>query len=86
VLASDDHPTQVLANPASLPLFGSHAQVLVRSVRQLFPGFPDPLREGAACTFEHRLAGRRLAASLHPMGSGSQSRGWLIAMTEGVQP
>ena len=86
VLASDDLGTIVLANRAALALFAVHGQVLGCDVRQLFPDLPEQLREGAACTFEHGLAGRRLAASLHPMGSGSQSRGWLIALTEGVQP
>jgi len=86
VLASDDLGTIVLANRAALALFAGHGQVLGCDVRQLFPGLPDQLPEGAGCTFEHRLAGRRLAGSLNPMGSGSQSRGWLIAMTEGASP
>jgi len=84
VLASDDLGTIVLANRAALALFAGHGQVLGCDMRQLFPCLPDQLPEGAGCTFEHRLAGRRLAASLHPMGSGSQSRGWLIAMAEGA--
>ena len=86
VLASDDLGTIVLANRAALALFAGHGHVLGCDVRQLFPGLPDQLPEGAGCTFEHRLAGRRLSASLHPMGSGSQSRGWLIAITEGASP
>jgi PAS domain-containing protein len=86
VLASDDLGTIVLANRAALALFAGHGQVLGCDVRQLFPGLPDQLPEGAGCTFEHRLAGRRLAGSLNPMGGGSQSRGWLIAMTEGASP
>jgi diguanylate cyclase (GGDEF)-like protein len=83
VLASDDLGTIVLANRAALALFAGQGQVLGCDVRQLFPGLPDQLPEGAGCTFEHRVGGRRLAAGLHPMGSGSQSRGWLIAMTGG---
>jgi diguanylate cyclase (GGDEF)-like protein len=84
VLASDDLGTIVLANRAALALFAGHGQVLGCDVRQLFPGLPDELPEGAGCAFQHRLAGRRLAGGLHPMGSGSQSRGWLIAITEGA--
>jgi diguanylate cyclase (GGDEF)-like protein len=81
VLASDDLGTIVLANRAALGLFAGQGQVLGCDVRQLFPGLPDQLPEGAGFSFEHRLGGRRLAAGLHPMGSGSQSRGWLIAVT-----
>jgi len=80
VLASDDSGTIVLANRAALDLFAGHGPVLGCDVRQLFPGLPAQLPEGAGCSFEHRLGDRRLPADLRPMGNGSNSRGWLIAV------
>jgi diguanylate cyclase (GGDEF)-like protein len=81
VLASDDLGTIVLANRAALELFSGHGQVLGCDVRQLFPSLPAQLPEGTGLSFEHRLGDKRLPADLRPMGSGSHSRGWLIAVT-----
>ncbi|MGZ3737518.1 MAG: hypothetical protein ACXVC0_21310 [Bdellovibrionota bacterium] len=50
-------------------------------VRQLFPDLPDRMDEGAGFSFDYEHEGKRFAASVQPMGSGSQSRGWLIAIT-----
>jgi CheY-like chemotaxis protein len=79
VLASDDLGMIVLANRAALTLFAGRGQVLGCDVRQLFPGLPDQLPAGEVLSFEHHVGGKRFAADLRPMGSGSQSRGWLIA-------
>jgi diguanylate cyclase (GGDEF)-like protein len=81
VLASDDLGTIVLANRAALELFAGQGPVLGCDVRQLFPGLPAQLPEGTGLSFEHRVGGRRFPADLRPMGSGSHSRGWLIAVT-----
>jgi PAS domain-containing protein len=81
VLASDDAGTIVLANRAARELFSGQGPVLGCALRQLFPGLPAELPEAAACTFEHRLGKERLFADLRPMGGGSNSRGWLIAVT-----
>jgi diguanylate cyclase (GGDEF)-like protein len=80
VLASDDAGTIVLANRAALDLFSGHGPLLGCDVRQFFPAFPARLPEGSAFTFEHRVGDQRCIADLRPMGSGSQSRGWLIAI------
>lgn len=80
VLASDDLGTIVLANRAAMRLFDGVGQVLGCDVRQLFTGLPDQL-PAAGCSFEHRLGDRQLPAELRPMGNGSHSRGWLIAVT-----
>jgi diguanylate cyclase (GGDEF)-like protein len=80
VLASDDLGTIVLANRAAIDLFGRARQVLGCDVRQLFPGLPDEL-PGAGCSFEHRSGDMQMPAELRPMGHGSHSRGWLIAVT-----
>jgi hypothetical protein len=40
---------------------------------------PDRFPEGRMFSFEHRADGTRFTAEVRPMGSGSQSRGWLIA-------
>jgi diguanylate cyclase (GGDEF)-like protein len=79
VLASDDLGTVVLANRAALALFAGHP-VLGCDVRQLFPGLPDELPEGTGLAFEHCVGDICLPADLRPMGSGSHSRGWLIAV------
>jgi diguanylate cyclase (GGDEF)-like protein len=81
VLASDDLGTIVLANRAALTLFAGHGPVLGCDVRQLFPGLPDQLPEGSGLSFQLHLSDKRMAADLRPMGSGSNSRGWLIAVT-----
>jgi hypothetical protein len=81
VLASDDLGMIVLANRAAVDLFAGHGQVLGFDIHQLFPSLPAQLPEGTAISFEHRLGSRRIPAELRPMGSGSQSRGWLIAFT-----
>jgi diguanylate cyclase (GGDEF)-like protein len=81
VLASDDLGTIVLANRAALKLFAGQGQVLGCDVRQLFPSLPAQLPEGTGLSFEHRLGDKLLPADLRPMGSGSHSRGWLIAVT-----
>jgi diguanylate cyclase (GGDEF)-like protein len=81
VLASDDLGMIVLVNRAALALFAGRGPVLGCDVRQLFPGLPVQLSAGEVLSFEHRVDGRRLVADLRPMGSGSQSRGWLIAFT-----
>lgn len=80
VLASDDLGTIVLANRAAIDLFGPARQLLGCDVRQLFPGLPEEL-PGAGCSFEHRSGEMQLPAELRPMGNGSHSRGWLIAVT-----
>jgi len=81
VLASDDLGMIVLANRAALDLFAGHGPVLGCDVRQLFPALPDDLPEGTGRSFELSLGDRRYAAGLHPMGSGSHSRGWMIAVS-----
>ncbi len=80
VLASDDLGMIVLANRAASELFAGREQVLGCDIRQLFPGMPDRLPEGELFSFEHRADGKRFTAEVRPMGSGSQSRGWLIAI------
>ena len=80
VLASDDLGMIVLANRAASELFAGREQVLGSDLRQLFPGVPDHFPEGEMFSFEHRVDGKRFTAEVRPMGSGSQSRGWLIAM------
>jgi PAS domain-containing protein len=86
VLASDDTGTIVLANRAALGLFAAHRQehgaVLGCELRQLFPGLPEPLPDGASFAFEHRLGAERLHARMQPMGNGTQSRGWLIVIEQ----
>jgi diguanylate cyclase (GGDEF)-like protein len=84
VLASDDLGMIVLANRAALALFAGHGPVLGCDLRQLFPSLPDDLPGGAGLSFEHRLGNKQLAADLRPMGNGSHSRGWLIAVTGAV--
>ena len=80
VLASDDLGMIVLANRAASDLFAGREQLLGSDVRQLFPGMPDRFPEGELFSFEHRANGTRFTAEVRPMGSGSQSRGWLIAI------
>jgi hypothetical protein len=70
----------VLANRAASELFAGRGQVLGCDLHQLFPGMPDRLPEGELFSFEHRADGKRFTAEVRPMGSGSQSRGWLIAI------
>jgi PAS domain-containing protein len=86
VLACDDTGTVVLANRAAYALFAEQGEapgpVLGCDLRQLFPGLPEPMPEGAAFAFEHRLGDLRLAARVQPMGNGSQSRGWLIVIEQ----
>jgi diguanylate cyclase (GGDEF)-like protein len=83
VLAGDDTGTIVLANRAAHGLFSAQGPVLGCDLRQLFPGLPEPMPEGASFAFEHRLGDLRLAARVQPMGNGSQSRGWLIVIEQG---
>ena len=80
VLAGDDTGTIVLANRAAHGLFAAQGPVLGCALRQLFPGLPEPLPDGASFAFEHKLGERRLHARAQPMGNGSQSRGWLIVI------
>lgn len=80
VLASDDLGMIVLANRAAADLFSGRGQVLGCDLRQLFPGLPDPVPAGRMCTFDYDAGGKHLSAELRPMGNGSQSRGWLIAI------
>jgi CheY-like chemotaxis protein len=81
VLASDDLGTIVLANRAAQEMFTAYGLLLGCDVRQLFPDLPDRMDEGVGFSFDHEQDGERFAASVQPMGSGSQSRGWLIAIT-----
>ena len=81
VLASDDDGTIVLANRAAACLFAEHGTTLGSDLHRLFPGLPAQLPQGSALAFEHRTGNGAFAASLRPMGHGSQSRGWLIAVT-----
>ena len=80
VLASDDLGMIVLANRAASELFAGREQVLGCDARQLFPGMPEGFPEGELFSFEHCVGGKRYTAEVRPMGSGSQSRGWLIAI------
>jgi len=80
VLAGDDTGTIVLANRAAHGLFAAQGPVLGCALRQLFPGLPEPLPDGASFAFEHKLGEQRLHARAQPMGNGSQSRGWLIVI------
>ena len=80
VLAGDDSGTIVLANRAAHGLFAAQGPVLGCALRQLFPGLPEPLPDGASFAFEHKLGEQRLHARMQPMGNGSQSRGWLIVI------
>jgi diguanylate cyclase (GGDEF)-like protein len=80
VLASDDLGTIVMANRAAFALFAVQGQLLGCDVRQLFRGLPDHFAEGAGFSFEHALDDGRITARVQPMGSGSQSRGWLITV------
>jgi hypothetical protein len=70
----------VLANRAASELFAGRGQVLGCDLRQLFPGLPDPVPAGRMYTFDYDVGGKHLSAELRPMGNGSQSRGWLIAI------
>jgi PAS domain-containing protein len=81
VLASDDLGTIVLANRAAQGMFAGYGLLLGGDVRQLFPDLPDRMDEGVGFSFDYEQDGKRFAASVQPMGSGSQSRGWLIAVT-----
>jgi uncharacterized coiled-coil protein SlyX len=81
VLASDDLGIVVLANRAAQGMFAGHGLLLGCDVGQLFPGLPDRMAEGVGFSFDYEQDGKRCAASVQPMGSGSQSRGWLIAVT-----
>jgi diguanylate cyclase (GGDEF)-like protein len=81
VLASDDLGTIVLANRAAQGMFAAYGLLLGCDVRQLFPDVPDRMDEGVGFSFDYEQDGKRFAASVQPMGSGSQSRGWLIAIT-----
>jgi len=81
VLASDDLGTIVLANRAAQGMFAAYGLLLGCDVRQLFTDLPDRMDAGVGFTFDYEQDGRRFAASVQPMGSGSQSRGWLIAIT-----
>jgi CheY-like chemotaxis protein len=81
VLASDDLGTIVLANRAAQGMFAGYGLLLGGDVRQLFPDLPDRMDEGVGFSFDYEHDGKRFAASVQPMGSGSQSRGWLIAVT-----
>jgi diguanylate cyclase (GGDEF)-like protein len=80
VLAIDDIGTVVLANRAAHGLFAAQVPMLGCEVRQLFPGLPEPLPEGAVFAFEHLLGAQKLHARMQPMGNGTQSRGWLIVI------
>jgi diguanylate cyclase (GGDEF)-like protein len=80
VLASDDAGIVVLANRAALDLFAGCRQVLGADVRHLFPGLPGTLPAADGCSFPHQHGNRILSAELRPMGSGSHSKGWLIAV------
>ncbi|MGF6272397.1 diguanylate cyclase (GGDEF)-like protein [Massilia sp. UYP11] len=81
VLASDDLGTIVLANRAASCLFAEHGTPLGHDLHRLFPCLPALLPEGAGLGFEYRGQDGVFPASLHPMGHGSQSRGWLITVT-----
>lgn len=81
VLASDDAGTIVLANRAASCLFAEHGTPLGSDLHSLFPCLPVLLPEGASLAFEHHAHDGVFPASLHPMGNGSQSRGWLITVT-----
>jgi diguanylate cyclase (GGDEF)-like protein len=81
VLASDDAGTIVLANRAASSLFAEHGTPLGSDLRRLFPCLPVLLPERASLAFEHHSGDGVFPASLHPMGIGSQSRGWLITVT-----
>jgi diguanylate cyclase (GGDEF)-like protein len=82
VLASDDAGIIVLANRAAANLFAEHGPPLGCDLHRLFPGLPAELPERGAVAFDYRCAHGVYPASLHPMGSGSQSRGWLITVSD----
>lgn len=81
VLASDDAGTIVLANRAASSLFAEHGTPLGGDLHRLFPSLPVLLPERSSLAFEHHTGLGVFPASLHPMGHGSQSRGWLITVT-----
>jgi diguanylate cyclase (GGDEF)-like protein len=81
VLASDDAGTIVLANRAASCLFAEHGRTLGGDLRRLFPRLPMLLPERSGLAFECHTVDGVFPASLHPMGNGSQSRGWLITVT-----
>lgn len=81
VLASDDVGTIVLANRAASCLFAEHGTPLGSDLHRLFPCLPVPLPERSSLAFEYHACDGVFPASLHPMGTGSQSRGWLITVT-----
>jgi diguanylate cyclase (GGDEF)-like protein len=81
VLASDDAGTIVLANRAASCLFAEHGTPLGGDLHRLFPGLPVQLPERSSLAFEYHAGHGVFPASLHPMGHGSQSRGWLITVT-----
>jgi hypothetical protein len=81
VLASDDAGTIVLANRAASCLFAEHGTPLGSDLHRLFPGLPVLLPERSSLAFEYHTHDGVFPASLHPMGNGSQSRGWLISVT-----
>jgi diguanylate cyclase (GGDEF)-like protein len=81
VLASDDAGTIVLANRAASSLFAEHGTPLGSDLRGLFPCLPVLLPERSSLAFEYHTHAGVFPASLHPMGNGSQSRGWLITVT-----
>lgn len=81
VLASDDAGTIVLANRAASSLFAEHGTPLGGDLHRLFPSLPVRLPERSSLAFEFHTGLGVFPASLHPMGHGSQSRGWLITVT-----
>jgi CheY-like chemotaxis protein len=81
VLACDVLGTIVLANRAALELFGDRGPVLGCDARLVLPGMPSTLPTSSDVSFELRGKNAVLHAELRPMGGGSQSRGWLIAVT-----
>jgi diguanylate cyclase (GGDEF)-like protein len=81
VLASDDAGTIVLANRAASCLFAEHGTPLGSDLHRLFPCLPVRLPERSSFAFEYQTNNGVFPASLHPMGNGSQSRGWLITVT-----
>jgi EAL domain-containing protein (putative c-di-GMP-specific phosphodiesterase class I)/CheY-like chemotaxis protein len=81
VLASDDVGTIVLANRAAASVFGAHRPLLGSDLYRLFPSLPAFLPPGSRFSFVHHTAAGDFPVSLHSMGTGSHSRGWLITMT-----
>jgi len=81
VLASDDAGTIVLANRAASSLFAGCGTLLGSDMYSLFSCLPALLPASSSIAFVYRTDTGAFPVSLHPMGHGSHSRGWLITIT-----